>query len=249
MSRRRRSRRYPRGGGWITIRAMPCDSGGRPRLPSVANLDGTAGGTHGRAQDFDVRAASAKIMPQRFQHVRFGRLRFTNEQRLGAHDHAVETVAALRGLFRDERLLHRIGMVAGAKTFERHHLASDAAFDRNDAGACRDAADQYGAGAALAEAATIFRSVQFEIVAQHVKQGSIGSRFDVAAVAVDGQADRGLRHMAQAPAVVLQRQTKFSAERYCLYTNVQAAHTALQPSACFLNSDVGKFKFFSATLF
>jgi len=31
----------------------------------------------------------------------------------------------LRGLFGDEGLLHRVGVLAGAETFERHNVAVD----------------------------------------------------------------------------------------------------------------------------
>ena len=96
----------------------------------------------------------------------------------------------MRGLLVDEGLLHGIGMLARAEPFQRHDVAAGAAFDRNDAGARRDAVDQHGAGAALAEPAAIFRTVQFEIVAQHVKQGGVGRGVDVMVFAVDGQAHR-----------------------------------------------------------
>jgi hypothetical protein len=96
----------------------------------------------------------------------------------------------LRGLLVDERLLHRIGMLTRAKAFQRHDVAAGAAFDRNDAGTRGNAVDQHRAGAALAEPAAIFRAVQFEIVAQHVEQGSVRRGVDVVVAAVHGQAHR-----------------------------------------------------------
>ena len=51
--------------------------------------------------------------------------------------------------------------------------------DRNDAGARRHAIDQHGAGAAFAESAAVFRSVQFEIVTQHVEQCGVGRGIDI----------------------------------------------------------------------
>src|SRR6202012_5523508 len=105
------------------------------------------------------------------------------------HDHAVETIAALRGLLGDEGILDGIGVVARAEPFERYDLAADAAFNRNDAGPRRYAVNQPRAGAALAEAAAIFRSVKFEIVAQDVEQGGIGRRADLMDPAIDLEAE------------------------------------------------------------
>ena len=79
----------------------------------------------------------------------------------------------MRGLLDDEGLLHRIGMLARAETFERHDVAPGAALDRDHAGARGDAVDQHRAGAAFAEPAAIFRSVQGEIVAQHIEPSDI----------------------------------------------------------------------------
>ena len=116
-------------------------------------------------------------------------------------------------------------MLARAEAFERHNVAPDAALDRDHAGTRRDAVDQHGAGAAFAEAAAVFRSVQCEIVAQHVKQRGIGRGVDVVNSAVDGQADRALRHdRGLAPAVALQNVASNLPAGYRLYTNVQAGH-------------------------
>src|SRR5262245_46712964 len=137
-----------------------------------------------------MRAAAAEIVAQRLQYLRLGGMRVDRKQRLGAHDHAVEAVAALRGLFLDEGLLHRIRPLARAETFQRHDVAPGAAFDRDHAGTRGDAVDQHGAGAAFAEPAAIFRSVEFEIVAQHVEQSGVWRGVDVVIPAVHGQAHR-----------------------------------------------------------
>src|ERR1700750_3174089 len=132
--------------------------------PSVPGLCGETGCAPRRAQDFDVRAASAQIVSKRLDDFGFGRTRRTIEQRPGAHDHAVQAIAALRGLLLDKGFLHGIRMVASAEALECEDLTSKRAIDRNDAGTRREAVDQDGAGAAFAEPAAIFRSVQFEIV-------------------------------------------------------------------------------------
>src|SRR4051812_22044773 len=85
-------------------------------------------------------------------------------------------------------------MFARAEAFERHDVAPGAALDRDHAGARGAAVDQHRAGAAFAEPATIFRSVQGEVVAQHIEQCGIGRGVDIAGLAVDGQAHRALRH-------------------------------------------------------
>src|SRR5215469_13768833 len=131
--------------------------------PSVASLDEMTGGTHRRAHDLDMRAAAAEIVAQRFADLSFRWSRRAQQQRLRGHDHAVEAIAALRGLLVDESLLNGIGMLASAEAFEGHDLAAFAAFDRDHARARCHAVDQHGAGSALAEPAAIFRAVQCEI--------------------------------------------------------------------------------------
>src|SRR3569832_718968 len=135
---------------------------------SILRLGHRARRAHHRANDFDMRAAAAEAVAQRFHRLLFGRMRIAREQRLCRHDHAVEAVTALRGLFGDTGFLYEIRLVACAETFERYNRAADAAFDRDHAGARRDAVDQYGAGAALAEPTAVFRAVQFEVFAQHI---------------------------------------------------------------------------------
>ena len=72
----------------------------------------TARRAHDGAQDFNMRTASAKIVAQRFHRFALARLLVAKQQCFGGHDHAVEAVAALRGLLLDERILHRIWMVS-----------------------------------------------------------------------------------------------------------------------------------------
>src|SRR3954447_26417552 len=90
--------------------------------PSVARLENVAGSPQRRARNFDMRAAAAQIVAQCLKHLFFRRLRRSREQRLRRDDHAVEAVAALCGLLGDEGLLHWVGMLARAKTLERHDV-------------------------------------------------------------------------------------------------------------------------------
>jgi len=141
-----------------------------------------------------MRATAAEIVAQRGERFLFRRLRVDREQRLGGHDHAVEAVAALRGLLVDESLLHHVRLVACAEAFERHDVAPGATADRNDAGAGGHAIDQDSAGAAFTQAATVFRAVESEVVAQHIEQRRLALCRDVVDPAVHGEADRCLRH-------------------------------------------------------
>ncbi len=102
---------------------------------------------------------------------RLGRVGVAVQQRLRRHDHSVHAVAALRGLFGDEGLLHRVRGGAGAEALERHDLPPDGAGDRQHAAAGGEAVHDDGAGAAFAQAAAEFRPVEPEVVAQHVSRG------------------------------------------------------------------------------
>ena len=152
-----------------------------------------------------MRTASAQVVAQRFQHFGLRGVRRPHQQRLDGHYHAVEAVAALRGLFPDEGDLYRIGMIARAKSLEGQNLTLDAAADRDHAGTRCDAIDQHGARSTFAKPAAELWSVQFKIVAQHVKQRGIGGRLDMMDAAVHRQANRLLRHwLVPAPAFALQ---------------------------------------------
>src|ERR1700730_5104107 len=94
---------------------------------SILRLGGMSCRPHRGAHDFNMRTASAQIIAQRLEHLGFGRVRATLEQRLGGHDHAIETVAALRRLRSDEGFLHRIGLAARAKPLKRQNVALDTA--------------------------------------------------------------------------------------------------------------------------
>src|SRR5882757_9047903 len=93
-------------------RLIASRAGVAPNRSSIARLDRMAGGAHRGSDNLDMRAAAAEIVAQRFQHLVLGRIWVARQQRLGGDDHAVETVAALRGLLADEGILHRIRMLA-----------------------------------------------------------------------------------------------------------------------------------------
>src|SRR5207302_9948629 len=117
------------------IRIERYDQWESPALPSILRLCDMTSRSHCGTQDLNMRAASAQMIAQRFEHLVLGGVRRAHQQRLGGHDHAVEAIAALRGLLPNEGVLHRIGMLARAEAFERHDVAPDAATDRDDTGA------------------------------------------------------------------------------------------------------------------
>src|SRR5579863_3017958 len=162
--------------------------------PLIARLDHGARRAHHRADDFDMCAAAAQIIAQRLHGLLFGWMRVACEKCLRRHDHAIEAIAALRGLLGDEGVLYGIRVVARAEPFEGYDLAADTAFNRNDTRSRRDTIDQHATGTALAEAAAIFRSVELEIVAQDVEQGGLGRRAHFMDPAIDVEADRRLDH-------------------------------------------------------
>src|SRR3546814_21148732 len=76
------------------------------------------------AHDPEMRSAAAEITLQRLLDVAVARIGVFVEQRLRGHDHAVDAVAALRGLLVDEGLLARVRLVDRAEPFERRYLAA-----------------------------------------------------------------------------------------------------------------------------
>src|SRR5689334_11497940 len=98
-----------------------------------------------------MRAASAKIVAQRLEHLCLRRLRASHQQRLRAHDHAIEAIAALSGLLVDECDLHGIGMIARAEALKGQDIPFSAAAYGNDAGTRGNTVNQHSAGPALAK--------------------------------------------------------------------------------------------------
>ncbi len=129
-------------------------------------------------------AAPAKIAGQSLLDLRIGGFGSFIEQCLGRHDHAVDAVAALRGLLIDEGLLNLVQFLGRAQTFQRgDRLILDCA-DRRDTGANGVAVHNHRASAALRHAAAELRAVEFQVVAQDIEQGNIGFRIDHSCFAV-----------------------------------------------------------------
>src|SRR5262245_44207924 len=97
-------------------------------------------------------------------------MRDTLKQIGGHHDHAVDAVAALRGLLVDEGLLQRMQLVEGAEPLDCYNLLFPNILNRRHTGARWLSVKQHGAGATLPKATSKLRTVKSEIVAKHIKQ-------------------------------------------------------------------------------
>eukprot|EP01035_Chromulina_nebulosa_P027532 gene27533-36225_t len=124
--------------------------------------------------------------------ARLACMRIARQQRRRLHHHAVEAVAALRGLRFFERGLHRMPVAARAQPFERGDGAASNAVRGNHARARRHAVHMHRAGAALPQSAAVLGPVQAQVVAQHVQQRrSARHAFDRSRLAVDQQVHEG----------------------------------------------------------
>src|SRR5947209_4657784 len=103
------------------------------------------GAQHG-FDDAAVRPAAAEVAGKGLAHVGFAWMRLGVEQRLGAHDHAVDAIAALRRLLFDEGALQRMRLLDRTEPFERGDLRIGELSDGGDAGAHRLPVDQHRAG-------------------------------------------------------------------------------------------------------
>src|SRR5262249_43097124 len=102
----------------------------------------------------------AEIPAQSLLDLFRSRARSLSQQRRRSQDHSVGAISALRGLFCDERRLYFVRSLQRAQTLECRDGASLNLLHRNRAGSDCLAVEQYGAGAALSEAAAEFHGVQ-----------------------------------------------------------------------------------------
>src|SRR5665213_1054828 len=91
------------------------------------------------------------------------------QQRLRAHDHPSDAVAALCRLFVYKGLLDRARFFRAAKTLDRHYLTASKRSNRQQARKHRAAVHHDGAGATLPQATPELGGVELEIFAQDIK--------------------------------------------------------------------------------
>src|SRR5882724_6305626 len=97
-------------------------------------------------------------------------LRLFLEQRRNRHDHAALAITALRHVVGHPGLLHLVQCAIACEAFDRGDLLAGGFADRDAAGAHRHPVDMNGAGAALRDAAPIFRARQSDILPDRPKQ-------------------------------------------------------------------------------
>ena len=117
-----------------------------------------------------MREAAAEDARHSFLDFLLRCLRILVEECFGCQDDAIQTIAALRGLFFDEGFLNGVQPVYRAQPFERDNFKILHRLHRRDAGADRLAFHEDRAGSALAETATELRAVEGEVVTQYIKQ-------------------------------------------------------------------------------
>src|SRR5258706_2301114 len=123
------------------------------------------------------------------------------EQRGGRHELAGLAIAALRDIQHCPGFLQRLDFLV-RQAFDRRHLAAFELADRRDAGTPRQSVEVHRTGAALGDAATVFRAGEFQFVTQHPEQGGVGLRLHLHGVAIYRQSDHGYPPVAGSAASV-----------------------------------------------
>ena len=106
-------------------------------------------------------AAAAEIPRQGFFNLAVGGLGILIEQSLTGHDHAVDAVAALDGLFVDEGLLDFVHILGVAQAFDGRDRFVLRRANRRDAGTDRDPVHDHRASTALGQAAAVLGAIEF----------------------------------------------------------------------------------------
>src|SRR5437773_3974261 len=128
------------------------------------------------ADDPQVASATAQDAVQSAPDLRLRWMGVFVEQRFGIHDHSVHTVAALRRLLFNERLLEPVRTGYAAQTFQRSNVPVLCIAHRDAARAHRVALQHHRATAALRKTTAKLWPIQPHVVAQHVQQRSAGVR-------------------------------------------------------------------------
>src|SRR4029077_15591884 len=145
---------------------------GSPSLGFHAGI----GGALDCADDSQMSAAAADIAVQGPLDIRDSGVRILVQQSLGAHPHAVHTLATLRRLLFDERCLDRMRMRHVPQSLECGDALVFRRRSRKHAGTHRVAVHEHRARAALSQAAAKPGAMQRQIVAQDIQQRCVGVR-------------------------------------------------------------------------
>src|SRR3954447_1087474 len=132
-----------------------------------------------------LEGAAAADIGDGFVNILVGGLRLLLEQGRNRHDHAALAIAALRDIFGDPGLLHLVQCAIRRQPFDGGDLLADRFRDQHAAGAHRDAVDMDGAGAALCNAATVFRAGQAGVFPDRPQQWRIRLDIEFKCFAID----------------------------------------------------------------
>ena len=146
-----------------------------------------------------VSAAAAEVAGHRVVDVGKRRIRVSFQQRRSGHDLTGLAVAALCDIEFAPGLLQWVQVfVVGGEALDRSNLHATGGGNRCEAGTSGHTVEMHGAGATLANAATVFGPDKIEIITKHPEKGGIGGNIHGPGLAVYvqsefGHNDRGVR--------------------------------------------------------
>src|SRR5262245_18478149 len=130
-----------------------------------------------RPADARVGTAAAEIAAHRVVNIDVGRVRFLLQQTGGGHHLSRLTVAALRDLYLQPGLLHRVAQIT-REPFDRDHSLPLGAPHGSNAGTDRVAVEMYLAASAEGHRTAVFRAGQPEVFAENPQQRFLRLRLD-----------------------------------------------------------------------
>jgi len=105
-------------------------------------------------------SAAAEVARKGLTDLEFAGGGIGSQERHSRHDHAVQAVAALRGLRLDKGLLNRMGSTVFGQSFQGCDRSAIEFNCRDDARSRSTVINQHGTSATLAQSATVTRSVE-----------------------------------------------------------------------------------------
>src|ERR1051325_3842229 len=136
-------------------------------------------------EDFYIARAAAQLSAEPGANLALVGVRRALQQTDGGDDHARRADAALRSAAGDEGFLYGVKLVVRSHAFDRPDLCAFDLHDRNEAAIDQHAVNKHGARPALSLAASLFRSRQSQVFAQHVEQARHRVRFKRHLAAID----------------------------------------------------------------
>jgi len=135
------------------------------------------GGFFDGTDETGMGAAAAKYALQGFSYLCICGVFVFFQQFFGTHDHTIEAIATLGGLFFDTSLLNGVQVVNTADTFEGGDLMTCSGGTGHHAGRLGSTIQQDHATSAKGHATSVFRAIEAEVVPEGIEQGHF--RIDV----------------------------------------------------------------------